>query len=930
MMFLSLLHLDSPPTHSCGTETDGPLIDQECSNREAQKYEGTEVAMELPCFGMDNPLHCPQNQPPELGPSPVLSLAGVKDDVKEASVFGQKSSEIDTQRELRTNVEETVVEPHEKEKLLVSDMSENEQTYVTVQYTGVLPAEELLAEYMLLNNEVACEELRSGSTELETNSKPGLAASKRKRQPLKKVKDMQKLVTNTSQLPLIDVPTDQEVNNPPLMREDKDSSTVDTVNTTSSEVPQAPKETLSIIIPSVEKRAHTTLEDIEESKVGRLLVSVVSLRTRCSYKMDKPSEPEQLHMDLEEGTIQATCTEASSAVKPFNTPSAESSQAPSWRPRGHSTTVTLQDAMLLVEAMNQSSVDDTLSSQQRKTPLQAQCAPHVVTSNSVEQVPAQLGSLVLPSPTPTVPIVINEVAEDVPITAPSKMTQSTVRTLCGASQITDVVTPQQPHAVTSSKAITSSPPSITAATQIIGPVQQTSSQPPKTLAVPSKPLVNPVPNRITVVPRIPHTISPLSPTQISTVVSTVAAAQNKSSLPASTTAGLPPLPTPSSVRHRRIYVSPRKSHPVVTSPKTIGLANQQSRTRPYPKLTIVIPRRFSALASNKLLSQTIGPTTKQESDGSSPTVGVSSLQPVSSLQRIIICKDKPIASDEVMTPLSAGLMPIALSPVSSPESFGSFQQISISNDTTLSLHEVATPSPALMPIMSPVELPTVEQKISAVVKLLRLPFPVSTEKTVMVSKLPTNRSGSSEGAVEEESSSVVNLTQSSKQTVSLSEVPALSSSFCPNLKEISIAASDNAPEMSESLSLSPETCTIVEEAHVNGCMQPFTSDVSVPVLEKLTIAIRTPEVLALSDTASEPTCTMDEEMINNALQDCALSYERSIQDKQSAPIQLTPIAAKDISDPHVQMSQTQFLAQLAVSPAIPDHQKVKQFICLAT
>ncbi|XP_044202318.1 mucin-5AC isoform X1 [Thunnus albacares] len=802
---------DSPRAFTCGTETEGFLINQECSNGEMtlpQKDEEARVAMEPLCSVMDSNLQA-QKQLSEPGHSQVISLAAVKYVMEEESGVSLKISKMRTQGKLVTSAEQPLVaaqklsevEPHEERQLPANETS-NKQMYVTVQHF----TEEQSAETIPLNKEVVHEELKSSSTERKASSRPWLSVCRRRGRgrPPKKAKHLQQPVEEIHQTLFTDVPTDQEV-------------------------------------------------------------------------------------------LKAPPTEVSSASETLKTPSAEPVQAPSVQQREHCTSVTLQDAMLLVEAMNQSTVKNTFSSPQGMAPSQIQCAPCVVTLQTVDEVPAELLTPGSPPQTPPLPVVTQEVAVDIHVTEMSTTTQSTKETPCDASQTTDATESnktqsQQPHAGTPSNT-TISLPSSTAATQTNVALQQHPLHPLITLAMPSKSLSNTVPNKIIVVPRssslMSHTIAALSPTQLSTVVSKVANAQNNNSLPASTAAGLP-LGTPplSSVSQKTIYVTSRKSHPVVTSQTSTSSTHQQSGTLPYPKVTIIIPRQVSGVVSRKKQSQeTLVLTTKQESAEPAAAVKVSSPLLVSSSQQISISQ---MASEQEATTSSVGVVPIIVSP----------------------------------------EVPlTTEQKLSAVVKLSRLPFPMSTKESVLISRLLSD--GSSEGTTQEKLSSVVKSTQTSKKTISLSEVPALSTDFCPNVKETSVTVSVCASQMSEEpndiqekASLSSETCISLDVAPVNDCVQPSTpSKVSAPVLEKS--AVSTTESSAVSGTAIEPTYSLDEEIISNSVQDCVLPNDPAIQEKESATfIQLTSITSKDIADPHLQMTKAQFLAQLAVSPVVQAPKKL--------
>lgn len=584
-----------------------------------------------------------------------------------------------------------------------------------------------------------------------SKSQPNSKPICRRSPRLKTRKHLQNLLKLSPQFLPVDVPAQEAVKDPLITKKEGQ-------NTIPPEVPQACVGTLFTVAPSVQQRA-------------------------------------------EEVPVQASCNESSWAGKAFNGSK-------------HSNPVTLQDARLLVDAMNQSRVESILSSQEK-----SQSAHSVAISQSVQEVPTQSSTIATPARTPPLCVVISEVAE-VPATAQSDITQSTVQKHI-SSQAAEVpshiqvVNSPQPDGVALFKTNKSPTSCLAIASQTNVSLQQHS------LAEPSKPLVTPGPNKIIVVPRLMHTISPKD---MSTCASAVSAAQNRASLPASRTA------TPS---HRTTTANSRIS--VVQSQETTSLADQLSGT------ILIIPRQLSASALNK---HTPEPNTEQESAGSSPAVMVSP-----------------------------------------PQLLGCPQQMSVCEDTAGAPDEMAPPSAAVPVDMSAVSLPSgVETKLSeSVVRLRRLPCHISMQDSVLVSELNSNGSGSGDGATQEESKP------------SLSDVPALSGSHCPNSKEISIAVFADASEMTENSSPSSETCTTLVEAPARACVQPFkASDVLTPSLEQLPMP-HTPEVSAVDEDNNSPT---------------------------QAPIRLVPIATKGVCDPHLEMTKTQFLAQLAMSPVTPDPQKV--------
>ncbi len=925
-----------------------------------QKDEETQVALGQPCLGMDSGLQGEQNQSPELEHSIVISLAAIKDDMEEQSEVGQRISEIGTQGELITSekqplvVAQSDVEPLEKEQpSVVSQRCQregktliNEHTDVTLkQHPDVQSTEEQLAQPTLLDKGEACGEFKKSMAGGEAGSQPELSVRRRRGRPPKKTKHLQQPVKEIPQSPSSDIRPEQKVKNSPTIRveEGEVSSTLDTVNITSPASPQVslvqPKDSLSIITVSVQKKANTAVEDMENSTVGSLAVSVASLSKRCSSEKEKSAESQQPSMDMEEGAVQAPSTEVSPAIEKLNSSPAESPQAPTVQPRERRTSATLQDAMLLVEAMNQSTVENTVSPPQRRAAQpQTQCTPRVGTLPIVHEVPAETQTQDL------LPVETREAAGNLPITELTTTTQSTIEKRSATPQTTDAsptnetqahikdVIPKQQHTVTLSNTTTSSVPSITAATQTsVQSLEHPRPNPLITSVAPSKP-GNTVPHKIIVVPRsslMPQKIAALSPTQIPDVVSTVVAKQISSILPGSTAAGLPlRAPSISSVPQKTIYVASRKSLPVVTSQSlTTTSTDQQSGDLPQPKITIIIPRQVSAVASRKHQSQTIVLTRKPESDKSAAPFKVSSSQLISSSKELLsVSVDTETHLDQEATILSQKRINTSDNLESPKQTASVSETINTPTETCSSLNMSVGVVPSSM---SPAVPPTFEQKLSAVVRLTRFPFLISTKEPVFVSKLPTNGSSEAqsilkEGGTHKKPSSVVISTQPS-------ETPVLSTDICPNLKETSVAVSVNTSQTSEEpndvqekASFFSENCTKLEESTNSGYEQPSTpSKVLASVFEKSTIAINMTKPSPVSSTAGEPTSNLGEEIISIAVQDCALPIDPPIEEKQSAGlIHLTSIRSKDISDPHLQMTKAQFLAQLAVSPVVQDPKEV--------
>lgn len=208
-----------------------------------------------------------------------------------------------------------------------------------------------------------------------------------------------------------------------------------------------------------------------------------------------------------------------------------------------------------------------------------------------------------------------------------------------------------------------------------------------------------------------------------------------------------------------------------------------------------------------------------------------------------------------------------------------------------------------------------KDSLSAVVRLTRLPFPMSEQESVLVSKLPTSaccdcQSFLKPGPSKEMSSSAAT-----------SARPLKMSQIYSSLEESPFAVPQNTSQVPGEQNCIEEKSNVCTENFVtldNGSKNKYWED-SAPSTSLSTVAFDRIEV-----SPSEPTtCNSREEMISNALQDCAMTNDRSEEEIQSATIvKVNPIASKDTSDPHVLMSKSQFLAQLAVSPVAQDPEKV--------
>lgn len=330
-----------------GTENKGALSNQDGSTVETTSAQKDGEILELSCLGINGTSEGAQSHTSD---PIVISLAVLKDDIKEESEVHQETSEGEMQVPQQCQTDgETIA---------------NEQT-VAVQPC----AEEQLAESMLINKEVACEELKNSLAEDEATSRTNLSVCCRRVQPAEKMK--QKEILESSSL---DVLKDQEGLNTPSVREEGVNalSAVDTVKI-SSTVPRSssvqPNAASSIVSSSIQEMAKIALQDKDNGKGASLPASVVSLSGGSSS--EKPKNPES----VEKEAIQAPSIEVSSASKSLNSPPRESTQVTPGQHKQRRTSVTLQDAMLLVEAMNQSTLESTFPGSHKMSPPQTHCAP---------------------------------------------------------------------------------------------------------------------------------------------------------------------------------------------------------------------------------------------------------------------------------------------------------------------------------------------------------------------------------------------------------------------------------------------------------------------------------------------------------------------------------------------------------------------------
>lgn len=208
-----------------------------------------------------------------------------------------------------------------------------------------------------------------------------------------------------------------------------------------------------------------------------------------------------------------------------------------------------------------------------------------------------------------------------------------------------------------------------------------------------------------------------------------------------------------------------------------------------------------------------------------------------------------------------------------------------------------------------------KDSLSAVVRLTRLPFPMSEEESVLVSRLPTSACCDCQSFLKPGPSKEMSSSATSTRPLKMSQIYSSLevSPFAMPLNTSQVPAEQNCIEEKSNV------CTENFVTLDNGLLytNKYWED-SAPSTSLSPVAFN-----RIKASTSEPTCNSREEKITNVLQDCAMTNDRCEEEIQSAAlVKVNPIAFKDTSDPHVLMSKSQFLAQLAVSPVAQDPEKV--------
>lgn len=747
------------------------------------------------------------------------------------------------------------------------ETSANEQTVVTLQpHVDVHSTARELAQLTSLNKVEACDEIQSSLAKDEVGSQP----KPRRGQPLKRVKHPQQPTKEILQNTVI--PTGAEVLINPTIREEEIEASpfVDNVYITLSKSPQTcpveTKDTSSVTTLSSQGKAKSASEDVENNQVGSLALTL---------------PPQQLSMNVKRGAIYSAQDQ----------------------PGECGTSVTLPEVKLFDKAMYRSLAENVFSSNQRLTaPIQTQPVPNTGVLQTVETAPAEQQAL--PHHVET-----HIAAHTLPTTELHITPQSTAAKLGASCETVDVSTtneiqahimavlPKQ-HTVTVSSTTTS----------LMLPSTQTSVQSVHyhrshhliTSPSPSH-RGKSVPHKIIIIPTLISSLQhPMptvkSPNKPPTIRPNVFAQHNDVLL--GSRAELPLCTPSSSVPEKRIFVKSSKSLPVATR-STTNLKDLQSRTQLHPTITAVVPRQDS---------QTIQTVDQESSKLEGPAV-FSVSEFMSTPQKLSFSVETKTALDELPTTSSQ-------KKDNTSDNLKSPKQTALDSETAnvyVQTHSSFNISPGL------VVPPALKQKLSAVVRLTRLSFPVSTKESVKVSRMARSiccdcQSFLKPGTAQEKASSLGKSVQPSKRAdIHLS---MKKTSVTPPSEQLIDAM---AP-------VSFGNRTTLDGLPDSGCLQPSSpSIVSKPVIQKSAIITNVTEPSEVTCTAGEPSSSFKEETICNRAQDSTLLKDQPKEIQSPLSIHFHSITSKDTSDPHLLMSKKQFLAHLAVSPAVKAPAKVMQY-----
>ncbi|XP_041838673.1 uncharacterized protein LOC121638170 [Melanotaenia boesemani] len=808
-----------------GPGNKGPVI-QECSSEEIKstpKNEATQVVLEASSLGMNSSLKEAQKQYCNPQDSLVISLKDAfKSYFKEECEVAQKMAETATQEE---QTSEKHLNPQESHPNSVTSV--NTQNEDVVQHTGVHCTEKTLAESLLVNKDVACEGLKDTMVEAEACSKPNLTVRRGRGRPPKKRKQKQILSAST------EVPSGQKTASAPSVGEKKIglSPVIGTEKVffpkPSGESTVEPTGTLSVTTPSVRKSQNKSLE--KKGEVG----SSVSVE-------QPPSESKQLSKEVKEDATKTQTSGASATSEMHSAPQADSLQTASCQQKKPHTSVSLQDAMLLIEAMNQSTMENA---QPKGTEPQTQSAPLVGSS--------EMGDKSVTPQTDSVQTQLTSKSLDVP----PHITNAT--STCEVQTCNKVLKPVQQNILIPLSTTQTVASSADATQQLLPRLLVT-------LGVPSK-----SPRTIIIVPKpVPSPAfcnSAGLPSSQSPKVDLTAKHKKLLLIP---TASQSPVGTTSR------YSVPQKTFTITynTLPSVQPL---QATTTSTDKHSETIPKKEMAINTRKVETEIIrkpGIIILRAKQNTTEPTAPASLESSTQLSSMSQESSSPNLDDRVEEKIDDTAenqdSPKPETPVC--ETIDSPTETCSDSDT--SDEQGPTSATPATPVLPPAPA---EPKRCAVVRLTRLPFPISAQESISVSRWFPNRF------------SECICQKPSKSTMSVLGMPVLTPVKIPSV-----------PEM-------PSTS---EESPASRDVQPsMSSTVSEPVVE-------------ISDVVSNmmdpsPVPSASDELTSNLSQ--IFSNE---ENQSSGRLQLTPITSKDTSYPQLRMTKTQFLAQLSVSPVVQEQE----------
>nr|XP_061839908.1 mucin-17-like [Nerophis lumbriciformis]XP_061839913.1 mucin-17-like [Nerophis lumbriciformis] len=739
---------DSAPKYSRETETECPQIYQRCSYGSCRKSDDSSIqrSSEGDC---------------KIQILSVKSLAITNSTKEVASGSDQMLSEFATKGSPgpTTFKKQSAVPEVRIQKQPLGETPRNEHTYVAVlQYSNVPRPGEQQGEQTLL------------ISDFELNV-PVKINSRQRRQPSRKVKRLHNTKKKISVLRSnSDAGHDEEMSS--ICKGDTSLCGVPEVSQSMSE------DAITIVSTATQNRSS---EDSENPNTGPQTVSVLApLETGSSSESQLPC------MEIKDRSSHAPSTDIPSAT--LHSRTAASEQAPPCQVTESNTSATLQDAMLLVEAMDQSTKDCILPQEKID---QSTCMPLVTLPSKVQ---SPVTTQALPAQSPPTLHINDQVAEVVPTMEQSTNTSSNSESQIGVQQ--HCTTPL--NLITSTSSLTSTVVELFEQSSLSFPIVVASEQNP----------VDSVPDEVIDLSKSspfshpPCTIAPLSPNQISAVVSTVAAAQSKCSL----SMGISEMKT----------VTATTAATVVDPETTIGSIELKAHT----KIKIIIPRPTSAVGTG----QTQSSETEDDFVGPDDDVSMSASQPSN------MCSNSRITSDGTEKSSLTEQIPIIISPFSPTPLDCESLQITHSE-------QAETSSTEGVPISG-------FHMTKVVVKLKKLPV---FTKTVLVSELDSYERLAKPASI--------SYAANAQALNPIPEVPSIPTGICPNLKDTSVVEAVNESPISEYIS----SCTIVEEEpdFVPSCS---LSNVCEPVSMKSTIDFEKAKLSTVPDQTTKLSFNMTEEI----------------------------------------------------------------------